>query len=114
LAALTLGFSFGCGSSSPSSPTPAPSGNTVSIVMNAAGLTTNAYSPNPITVSVGTNVTWVNNDTVIHTATSETGLFDTGNIPANGGQITKTFSTVGSFPYRCTIHPGMTGTVRVQ
>ena len=113
LAALTLGFSFGCGSSSPSSPTPAPSGNTVSIVMNSAGLTTNAYSPNPITVSVGSSVTWMNNDTITHTATSETGLFDSGPIAPNG-RFTRQFSTVGSFPYRCTIHPGMVGTVTVQ
>jgi plastocyanin len=113
LAALTLGLSFGCGSSSPSSPTPSPSGTTVSIVMNSAGLTTNAYSPNPVTVAVGGSVTWRNNDTITHTSTSNTGLFDSGPISA-GGQFTRTFSTVGSFPYHCTIHPGMVGTVTVQ
>jgi plastocyanin len=113
LAALTLGISFGCGSDSPSSPTPAPSGTTVSIVMNSSGLTTNAYSPNPITIVAGGSVTWMNNDTVTHTATGNTGLFDSGPIAA-GGQFTRTFSTTGSFPYHCTIHPGMVGTVNVQ
>ncbi|HEY7172466.1 MAG TPA: plastocyanin/azurin family copper-binding protein [Vicinamibacterales bacterium] len=113
LAALVLGVSFGCGSSSPSSPTPAPSASTVSIVMNSSGLTTNAYSPNPITVAVGTTVTWMNNDTVTHTATGNTGLFDSGPIAPNQ-QFSRTFSTVGSFPYHCTIHPGMVGTVTVQ
>jgi plastocyanin len=115
LAALALGISFGCGSSSPASPslTSTPSGNTVSIVMNSSTLTTNAYSPNPITISVGGSVTWMNNDTVTHTATGNTGLFDTGPI-SPGQQVSKTFSTTGSFPYHCTIHPGMVGTVNVQ
>jgi len=113
LAGLILGISFGCGSSSPSSPTPAPSGSTISIVMSSSGLTTNAYSPNPLTVTAGTTVTWMNNDTITHTATGNTGLFDTGPM-APGAQVSKVFSTVGSFPYHCTIHPGMVGTINVQ
>src|SRR5215212_1182161 len=44
--------------------------NSVSIVSGASTLTTDAYSPNPIQVSVGTTVTWTNNDSQPHTVTS--------------------------------------------
>lgn len=38
---------------------------------------------------------------------------NSGNIASGGGQFQHTFANAGSFPYHCTIHPGMTGTVTV-
>jgi len=115
VAGLLLGFSVACGSdSSPTNPSP-PSGNgsPVSIVANSSTLTTNAYAPNPINVSVGGSVTWTNNDNTTHTSTSNAGAWDSGNI-APGARFTMTFPNAGSFPYHCTLHPGMVGTVNVQ
>jgi plastocyanin len=40
-----------------------------------------AYSPAILTVTVGARVAWINNDSVDHTATSDTGAWDTGTIP---------------------------------
>jgi len=74
-----------------------------------------AFSPSSITVSVGTTVTWTNNDTVPHTATSNAGVspaFDTGTINP-GGSASVTFNTPGTFGYFCAIHPQMMGTVVV-
>src|SRR5689334_8926351 len=107
----------GCGSSSSNNssmtnPSPSPTG-TVTIVSGARSLTTTAYSPNPISVSVGTTITWVNNDSTAHTATSNTGAFDTGTIAA-GGQVSRQFNSAGAFPYHCTFHPGMVATINVQ
>ena len=103
---------WACGSSSsPSSPTPA--GSPVSIVSGASTLTTTAYAPNPITIAVGGTVTWMNNDNTAHTATATAGAFDSGTI-APGASFSRTFTAAGSFPYRCTLHPGMVGTVTVQ
>jgi plastocyanin len=85
----------------------------VSIVRGALTLTTTAYAPNPIGVPVGGAVTWTNNDTTTHTSTADGGTWNSGSI-APGGTFTMTFSTVGSFRYHCTIHPGMIGTVNVQ
>jgi plastocyanin len=107
-----------CGDNSPTNPSPNPnpnpSGPSVSIVMGASGLTTTAFSPNPLTVSAGATVTWVNNDSISHTATSNAGgTFDTGVI-APGGQVSKQFMSAGSFPYHCSIHPGMIATITVQ
>jgi plastocyanin len=42
----------------------------VSIVSGASSLTDTAYSPNPIQVSEGATVTWTNDDSQPHTATS--------------------------------------------
>ena len=115
-AVVLLGLTVACGpsSSSPASPAAPPaSGTQASIVAGATTLTTNAYSPNPIAVTVGGTVTWTNNDTRTHTATSTTGVWSSGSIPP-GEKYSTTFMTAGSFPYFCTIHPGMVGTVVVQ
>ncbi len=97
--------------STPTGPTPPPppaSSNTV--VMT--GMT---FSPATITVAVGTTVTWKNNDGIAHTSTSDTGVWDTGNIAA-GSSATTTFNTAGTFPYNCIYHVsmGMRGTVIVR
>jgi len=92
------------GSSSGSSSPPPP--NTV-IMMNIA------FNPGTLTVSTGTTVTWQNNDGVTHTSTSDTGVWDAGNI-APGASKNVTFSNAGTFKYDCSIHAGMTGTIVVQ
>jgi plastocyanin len=71
------------------------------------------YSPTTLTVSVGTTVTWKNTDTIQHSVTSDTGLFDSG-LFSPGGSYTHTFDTAGTYPYHCTIHAGMVGTIIVH
>ena len=80
-------------------------GTLVSIVSGSSNLTTTAYSPNPVTVSVGGTVTWMNNDNTAHTSTANGGAFDSATI-APGASFSRTFPTAGSFPYHCTLHPG--------
>jgi plastocyanin len=72
-----------------------------------------AFSPDTLSVSAGTTVTWVNNDTVPHTVTATDGSFDSGNL-APGESFTHTFSSAGSFAYLCNYHPNMTATVVVN
>jgi plastocyanin len=62
---------------------------------------------------VGTTVKWTNNDNVAHDVTSQNNLFFSGNMDP-GATFSRTFQTTGSFPYYCTIHSRMTGTVTVQ
>lgn len=75
-----------------------------------------AFSPATVTVNVGDTVTWTNAEGggIPHTATSDTGAFDTGSIPDGASSTAITFSTAGTFSYHCTIHPTMLGTVVVQ
>ena len=120
LATLAVGLA-GCGGSSstpssptsPSSPSPTPLGSGVTIVAGASTRTTTAYNPNPISVSRGDTVTWVNNDTTTHTSSADGGAFNSGSI-APGASFSQTFQTAGSFTYHCAIHPNMVGSVTVQ
>jgi plastocyanin len=74
------------------------------------------FSPDSITVSPGAVVTVKNEDSVTHTLTDKanSSLFNTG--PVSPGQ-TKTFKAPdkpGSYPFLCTIHQYMTGTLVVS
>jgi len=96
----------------PATPTSAPAATSApSAPMTGAVTIQNfSFSPASITVAVGGTVTWTNQDSTAHTATGQS--FNTGNL--NRGQSgSATFSTPGTFPYHCSIHPNMTGTISV-
>ena len=89
----------------------------VSIVPGASTLTTDAFSPNPIQVSVGTTVKWTNNDAEPHTVNAgenatPSGLFDSYIPPTRTFEYT--FKEAGEYPYFCILHPNMVGTVSVK
>jgi plastocyanin len=71
-----------------------------------------AFQPDPIKIAVGSSITWTNRDSVGHTASASDNSFDT-NILNTGQSATITFNTAGTFPYICTVHPFMKGTVEV-
>ena len=71
------------------------------------------FSPSTITVAAGTAVTWTNKDAVTHNVTSNPALFSSGGM-VQGATYTYTFATAGTYNYKCTIHPSMTGTVIVN
>lgn len=76
------------------------------------GNQTPSFTPTNVTVPAGSTVGWSNQDSVSHTTTSDTGLWNSG--LSVGGSFQRTFPTAGTFSYSCTVHPGMTGTVIVQ
>ena len=71
-----------------------------------------SYSPASVSVQVGQQVRWHNNDNIAHTAT-RTGVFDTGTIPAGATSGPVTFTTPGQVDYLCIFHPGMVGGLTV-
>jgi plastocyanin len=101
----------GCGSSSGTSTAPSSPSNLVTIF-----ITNGVYSPNPLTVKVGQQVNWKNNDTRPHTATLAGAFaFDTGSIaPTSAADVPVTMSTAGTFTFHCSLHAGETGTIVVQ
>ncbi|GAA4604867.1 cupredoxin family copper-binding protein [Streptomyces violaceoruber] len=73
------------------------------------------FEPASLTVSPGAKVTVVNKDSTTHTLTaSKGGSFDTGDIAPSKSATFTAPSTAGDFPYACTIHPFMKGTLTVQ
>jgi len=73
-----------------------------------------AFSPQNLTVSVGDTVTWRNDDGMPHTVTSDQGSELGSPSLSQGHTYQHIFNHAGSFPYHCTIHPGMTGQITVQ
>ena len=71
-----------------------------------------------VEILVGDTIVWSNADTAFHTVTSgsETdgldGLFDSKEF-APGKSFTYKFSEIGHYPYYCTLHPWMVGTIIV-
>jgi plastocyanin len=80
----------------------------------ASGVTIKDFKflPGTTSVSVGDTITWTNQDVAPHTATANDGSFDTGSL-SKGKSGSHTFTKAGSFPYICSIHPSMKGTVTV-
>ena len=70
------------------------------------------FVPHTVTVGTGTDVTWTNSDTVLHTVTEPGGLFDSWLLP--GEEFTFTFETPGTYVYGCTVHPWASGVVVVE
>jgi plastocyanin len=92
-----------------------------STLVGAAG--SKAFSPNPINVKVGGTVTWTNKDSQAHTVVSGTGstdpnkgkVFDSGltTLIQPSKTFSHTFTTAGTIPYFCEIHPTMVGKIIV-
>ncbi len=104
-----------------SSATPAASATTVTIAKGAQNSNNKEfYVPPQTTAKPGSTITWNNEDSAIHTATSgrdatPDGKFDTSLI--SPGQSNKSITMPnepGEYSHFCTLHPWMTGTVEVQ
>ena len=109
-ASMLLVFVSGCKNNS-SSPTAPSYGN--SSTTNTISMSGNAFSPSSLTVPVHTTITWNNNSGAAHTSTSDTGVWDTGNIPVGSSKQT-TFDAAGTYHYHCAYHSYMTGVIYVQ
>ena len=72
-----------------------------------------SFSPNPASARVGQKVIWRNSDALPHTATANGGAFDTGIVSAGTSSAAVAMGAAGTFPYHCTVHPSMVGTLTV-
>ncbi|MGZ4920383.1 MAG: cupredoxin domain-containing protein [Halobacteriota archaeon] len=96
----------GCSSSSSQSQISTASQNSIAIKNDA-------FNPSSITISKGATVTWTNEELEMHTVTSDTGAFDSGNLN-HGDSYSHQFNDAGTFPYHCSPHHFMKGTITVQ
>jgi plastocyanin len=70
------------------------------------------FEPAQLTVKVGTTVTWTNRDDIPHTVVSA-GKFRSKTMDTDG-TFSFTFTTAGDYKYFCSLHPHMTGAIKVE
>ena len=106
-AAAALAALAACGTSDSPTETP-PDGPTV------AANTANQFVPNVITITVGATVTWVFG-AVDHNVLFSAAAGKPADIAiVHNTNVSRTFTTAGTFAYLCSLHAGMTGSVIVQ
>jgi plastocyanin/uncharacterized membrane protein YozB (DUF420 family) len=67
-----------------------------------------AFNPNSLTIEVGTEVTWINNEPAPHTVTFDDGSVDSGEM-LQGDRFSHTFTEVGEYALHCDYHGGPGG-----
>ena len=72
-----------------------------------------SFAPVEISVSAGTTVTWTNRDDIPHTVVSTDKVFKSKVLDTDD-KYSYTFTKPGTYPYFCSVHPKMTGTVVVK
>ncbi|OGC96131.1 MAG: hypothetical protein A2W25_12555 [candidate division Zixibacteria bacterium RBG_16_53_22] len=72
-----------------------------------------AFNPAGLTVAPGDTVRWTNQDLVAHSATSDSGIWDSGTI-LRGQSYMRAFQPPGPYPYHCEFHLLMTGTILIS
>lgn len=101
----------------------ATAGSALTILQGASTQGNPSYSPDTLTVTTGATIQITNKDTVPHTVTNGKDasdptsgkLFDTSLINAGStAKLATTKLTAGSYPFHCSVHPYMTGLLKVQ
>ncbi len=72
-----------------------------------------SFSPETLTVPVGTPVTWINHDDIPHTVVSTEKGFKSPVLDTDE-QFSYTFTAPGTYNFYCSIHPKMVGKIVVQ
>jgi hypothetical protein len=73
------------------------------------------YEPKVTAGAFGDTIHWTNSDSITHTTTQNAplSLWNSGRLNG-GGSFSKAINVAGSYPYGCTIHSSMTGTIKVR
>ncbi|MFF0815517.1 plastocyanin/azurin family copper-binding protein [Rhodococcus sp. NPDC003318] len=110
LTAVLAGCGSGTDGTEPS--TTAPTSESGTTTVRVAGM---RFTPETVTIRVGETVTWEFDDNGLpHNVTADTSAPSEFRSPIRTtGSFTETFTEPGTYPYLCTLHPNMTGTVFV-
>jgi plastocyanin len=70
------------------------------------------FAPNELKVKVGDTITWTNHDDIPHTVVSA-GKFRSKTLDTDNS-FSFTFAAAGDYKYFCSLHPHMTGMIKVE
>jgi len=91
----------------------APCADSTGTTVVAVGVANNAWQQ-PINAKVGDVITWTNSDSVPHKVALDDGSCQmSSNIPG-GGSKSLAFSVAGTFPFHCSVHSFMKGTITIS
>lgn len=69
----------------------------------------------PVSAKVGDVITWTNSDSAPHAVALDDGSCTMdGNIAGGGGTKSLVFDVAGTFPFHCSVHPNMKGTITIS
>ena len=71
-------------------------------------MTDNVFTQKSVSINAGDTVTWVNQGNTVHTATADSGNFDSGPIQS-GQQFSATFNQTGIYSYHDAYNGGLNG-----
>ena len=72
------------------------------------------FTPSVLTIREGTTVEWTNRNDMPHTVVSDDKTAFKSKVLDTDDKFSFTFTKPGSYPYFCSLHPRMTGTIVVQ
>jgi uncharacterized protein (TIGR03118 family) len=90
--------------------TPASAPGPTNQALNIANF---AFVPDPVTVGAGSTLVWTNQDGTTHTVVADDGSFRSSGL-AKDATFSMQLNTPGTYPYHCSIHPFMKGTITVK
>lgn len=120
--ALILAGCSGDGGLATTGPTGAPGQGTAAAVSCAestdattVSATVEGFTWAPVTAKVGDVITWTNKDSAPHSVALDDGpCAMAGNISGGGGTRSLVFSVAGTFPFHCSVHSSMKGTITIS
>ena len=83
------------------------------LATNEVSIDNFSFTPTELTISMGTQVTWVNKDDVPHTVVSVDHNFKSKALDTDE-KFSFTFRDAGTYEYYCSVHPKMTGKIIVK
>jgi plastocyanin len=97
--------------------TPQLTFTTTAVLIQTVQVANNSFSPSNLNnVQLGTTVIWEwQGTTALHNVTFDAVAGAPADIPdRNTGEAQRTFNTAGTFPYHCTNHVGMNGSITIM
>jgi len=103
----------------PGTEAPAATTGGTAVCADSTGTTTinatvGGFQWGPVNAKVGDVITWTNTDAAAHKVGLDDGSCTmSGNIAGGGGKASLVFSVAGTYPFHCTIHSSMKGTITI-